>query len=142
MAEVFLHFKQFAASPIEAAALRVMADLIEKGWTTHSGLYWDDQAVALEVDGEVVAFIVWRENVVGRSAFISLGATMPAHQRRGYYRRLFEGFAQALREKHPHLARIESGYHVDNTASRRMQAALGRPVTWHMTAFDLAAAHG
>lgn len=134
------HVKQFAGCCIEPLALQVMADLIAKGWTTHSSLYWDDHAAILKVDGEPRAFIVWRVHQLGRSAFITLGATLPNWRRQGLYSRLFAAFAADLRKHHPELRRIESGYHVDNEASAAMQAALGRKVTWHMTLFDLQAA--
>lgn len=131
------HYPQLTGCPVESLALRAVADLIDEGYTPRSPIYWNDQAIALlDLDGEPVSLIVYREREDSPAVFIGLGHTVAAAQRLGLYSALFKAFVTALRRKGA-ITRIEGGYHVANYASAAMNKALGRAVTYHHTVFEL-----
>lgn len=130
-------FEQLAGSPVEAPAMRAMAELLEKGWAGYSTLGWDDQVAALMDGSMVCAAICYRIDNPGPVAFVRLGFTDPACQERGLYKALFTAWSAALAERRPEVLRIDSGFHVDNVASAAMHASLGRKVVALSTVFEL-----
>lgn len=132
------HFSQLAASPAEPLLSAIEAELLEKGWARERGLGWDDRVCAfVDESGRVLAAIAWRHYPARRSAWVTMGGTREGYRALGLYRAAFMGLVEHLREHRPEIQIIESGHHVDNTASQAMHEALGRQMVGRTYEFQL-----
>lgn len=132
------HFKQLAATPAEPLVAIIEAELLEAGHATTRQTYWSDHAIAMMSDnGQVLAVIVWRHMPDRRSAYIALGGTREGYRQQGLYAALFHCLVNHLEIERPEIQKIESGHHIDNTASREMHKALGRSLVGYVYDFPL-----
>jgi hypothetical protein len=131
------HHDQLAGSPAEPLAVKIWAELHEKGWVNGLGPGWDNPAVIL-VDGRTcVGFIAW-QTVRWRSVVsVNLGGVKVASRGHRLYDRLFVALCDRVRRDHDWVRAIESGYHIDNLASAAMHRRLGRKVVGAVTSFPL-----
>lgn len=130
MAFVVNFFKNYGLSPGATMVQKMQLELLAKGFANPEMIQsgWDEPALVAYEDEKPVGVLVYRPLSFRAAWFILHAYVEPEHRRKGVHALLFETLVQRAKLSGD-VNVIESGAHVDNTASIRSMRKQGRVET-------------